>query len=287
MGAYTPGISSHIPIKQQVLSIKKTLSPPEAGDKELSSNPQHLPPTQESPPANQKPTRAVPATDFDAECVKKLRTIIAPATTAKYSSTAWKDEFRILRQTRTEQEIHSALEHYQKIFGREYTPQILSAKSFRLKFPQLVEAVKREEKRNPAVIVDPKLANCIARLKVLGWPKVASEKLPAACQISYDNFRAFQKKLDNPPPKDKHLADFLKYVRGHYLSGGGPVSFAEGWMRAAHGRVANWADWSGNVLALAFSEDSKEFRAEGHSIANKWGRGTDLWDRLMEELRDG
>lgn len=201
----------------------------------------------------------------------------------------WADEFRRLRESFTDvaegdKRIKKTLAWYVSHIGGEYVPIAACAKSFRSKFERLEAAMNRDQRDNPDVKIS-ETAESIAKRQCRknGWPKGSKDKIPAVAQISLDNLNRLVKRLAKIAKGDKpRVSAFAKKIMSNFA--GGHEGFVDRWLDKVHAQVANWSDWSGDLMPWAFSPKHKLFVSMGRGWSQDYSSGTKLWSILMEEV---
>lgn len=200
----------------------------------------------------------------------------------------WSDEFRRLRESFTnvaegDTRIKKVLAWYCKNVGGEYVPIAACAKSFRSKFERLEAAMNRDLRDNPNIEIGEQAENIAKRqCRKNGWPKGSKDKIPAVAQMSLDNAGKLLKRLSKIAKGDNRVSVFAKKVMSNFA--GGHEAFVDRWLDKVHAQVANWSDWSGDLMPWAFSPKHKLFVSMGRGWSQDYSGGTKLWSLLSEEL---
>lgn len=191
-----------------------------------------------------------------------------------------------------EERIAKTVAWYTTHIGDEYVPEAYTAASFRKKYPAIEAAMKRDA--GATVEVTPDAEVVAGRLRMLGWPKGASGRVPQAAQASLDTYRAWvtgfrrfidivkEGGVDIPPKERKRLERFMAVVWDKI-----PQSrqFVQGWLTDVHNRVAHWDDWDGDLMKFVFNPNSKRWHATGRGWAEAFCGNPDYWDRMVDIMK--
>lgn len=198
----------------------------------------------------------------------------------RWSKLDWAKQFTLLRIGCAGADCSENLEWYCAHIGDQYVPQAWSAKSFRLKYPAIICAHERWLKKNPTVEITDHAKQVFGYIKRLNWPKGSAANLPAAIQLSLDNYRKFIRPI--------HL---LSEGKGPFrlLSKG----IIHRWGEARHvvqkhfenvwRGVKKWEAWSGDIFRYVWSPAEDSVRQIGLGLAVKWGK-QNQWDELLKEI---
>ena len=155
----------------------------------------------------------------------------------------------------------------------QYTPKVYSAKSFRMKFPQLNDCMKRSLQQ--AEVEDVKVSKEVLKLQEemgLIWPmgKVEKELEAMTIQISLDRIVQFKTKLQLRIKSLSGRIDLTKVGGSDWLLWrtlqtivehiGSPILFTEGWIKWIHGVAWKWEKWKGHLDKWAFTPQSTHFK---------------------------
>lgn len=183
--------------------------------------------------------------------------------------------------------VKRALIWYRKHCGESmFVPHIEDASSFRAKFGALEQAIKRQEAEHPAPVeVTPQAKRIVERLSTLTWPQGSRSQLPQVVQKSLEAYKEWKRKCLAAQPVPDKLRGFeeelLNMVFWH------SSEFLEGWFRSVHKRVANWADWSGDLTHYTFAEDHVDFLKLGRAASERYSGSTKMWDRYLKFIHEG
>lgn len=191
-----------------------------------------------------------------------------------------------------EERITKTVAWYTTHIGDEYVPEAYTAASFRKKYPAIEAAMKRDA--GATVEVTPDAEVVAGRLRMLGWPKGASGRVPQVAQASLDTYRAWvtgfrrfidivkEGGVDMPPKERKRLERFMAVVWDKI-----PQSrqFVQGWLTDVHNRVAHWDDWDGDLMKFVFNPNSKRWHATGRGWAEAFSGNPDYWDRMVDIMK--
>lgn len=203
----------------------------------------------------------------------------------------WAREFTILRETVDKADVGKVLYWYCQNIKKPFVPLAFSAKAFRLKFPQIELAMQRDIGSD--FEISDEARNVLRRIQNLSWPKIKEDQLLQCIQISLNNYQEFIQKLQSFEVSCTFMkrAEFLPVkdlfrFSANWLNGktGSPESFVQEWMVSVHKDVANWKDWSGDIIKQAFHHEHKRFKARGRSWALEYCSDPSRWDQLMERI---
>lgn len=237
------------------------------------------------------PTKESTAENIDRIRADALHGAIAARAGRKtgWNRRKWADEFRRLRESFTDtaeggKRIKNTLAWYVANIGKEYVPVVACAKTFRTKFENLEAGLKRHQRDRPEIAVGERAENIAKRqCRKNGWPKGSRDKVPAVAQISLDNLDKFLKRIGKIAKGDKpRTAVFAKKIMSNFA--GGREGFVDRWLDKVHSQIANWSDWSGDLLPWAFRPQHKLFASMGRGWSQDYSGGTKLWSILMEEV---
>ena len=132
-------------------------------------------------------------------------------------------------------------------------------------------------------------AGVVSRLEGLSWPKGSGPQVPQAVQLSIDRYIAWQAARDRVTDDQRVAADIRVYRFGQYLQGAtpAPAAYVEAWFRRVHGRVQNWAEWSGRLSGMAWHMGHDEFQRAGRGWAEDYCGQPIRWDEFHTLLAAG
>src|SRR6185295_17314531 len=169
-------------------------------------------------------------------------------------------------------------------------------KTFYDRFADMQDKMKRTTKplitmpdKSTPVILEPEVVEIVDELKTLGWPKGSLTNLPEATARTYDAMKAMYSKLyrvkkriaegdtlqGRTPMEMRELAHYIEEVIA--VMGMHAQSAATHWMRSVHKRVANWADWSGDLKSYVFSYSNKQFLSLLADVSRRYDSGNPKW----------
>lgn len=251
-----------------------------------------LPPT--GNPATKKRT---PPSPFDVACAEGLRSAIVLSTARKqaWSRNAWSQEFSRLRDSipaDPEGRITAVLDWYtnllrlNKCIANKRIPEAYCAKSFRDKFDRIEAAMKKDQASHPEVVITPEAQTIADRLCMKAWPKGSEGDVPMVVQVSLNNLREFQTKLQNWTKAHwRHANPLVNFSKAYVLPEIADVGhFVEDWMKWVHGRIKGWDAWEGPLIRHVFHPDQKRFDALGAGWADAYAGNAKLWTQLREML---
>lgn len=244
-----------------------------------------------------KPSTAF--SQFDLACAKQLHRIVFDQLQKRnrWSSSKWADEFRLLRQTATEDQITFALDWYQSNCqnSSKKCPSLESAAGFRRHWKWLSECVDRDAPLTVTISLDAH--DLAATLRRERWPMGSDKQLGAVIQLSLDAYSAILKQTHQlwkdhkaqdaakPSPKqaDRYLL-FLEEVWKMFFTTS--KHFVERWMIEVHKSVADWSGWNGDLRSHVFTFDHPKFQRMGQRFASNYCGRDDEWNRYCQELRN-
>ena len=196
-------------------------------------------------------------------------------------------------------DIKTVMKWYISHIGEEFAPRAFSGETFREKFIRIEERMKEWNKQNILSTIQPgpsamRIAN---RLLMLCWPKGSGEDVPRATEACLSAYRRWCADRDlfvnelqmqntagtvSSRPDAKRLWRFGKQLQGGLMPP--DTFFAEKWMERVQGKVKGWNDWNGDLTAMLFKPESKEFQAMGRGYAEQWSEDPGLWDTFYEVM---
>lgn len=213
-----------------------------------------------------------------------LKVLVAARRATGGSPKAWADEFRKLRKTESVEQIDSVLIWFEKHVSEKYTPKVFSAQSFCKKFPQLIEAMGREEADWPPDLLISDDAKKIAiRLGGLYWPKDEKPDELKLIQASLNGHKAWMNACRAAKVKHPDQAGLIDCLLAF---GGDANQFAEQWVASVH-RIA-WTNeqWAGKLARHAATVKHPRFQ----KIVAGWiceYKGEGDWWSWFEKLLQG
>ena len=247
-------------------------------------------------PSHSKKKPSASVSQFDLACAKRLREGIKEQG-FKWSSSKWAEEFRLLRQQATEEQITATLEWW---FANNETkaglmPAIKSAAGFRRHFQWLTDLAT---KHAPLAEVTISLAahDLVATLRRERWPMGSDKQLATVIQLSLDAHSAILKRTyqlwqdrkaqdaAKPKPKkaDRHLLFLEELWRAFFQRS---ENFVEAWMKMIHKSVANWDAWNGDLRSHVFHFDHQKFQRMGQRFTSNYCGREEEWNQFCQEFR--
>lgn len=194
----------------------------------------------------------------------------------RWSQKKWTEQFRILRQDlNDDQRLDRVFRWYLKNVGGDYVPEALCAETFRKKFTQIERAMGRDKDAVAAEVkVSQEAKEMVDFYKNLGWPKGSKDLLPAATQLSLDNYHKFRKKLQQVKnPLVGHAEQILIKFAGGFI----PT-----WFRLVHEKWANWPKWSADLKSMTFHPNHKLFVELARGWMRDYCGNPGVYDKLLE-----
>lgn len=261
-------------------------------------------PSRQSPPGG---TTDMPFPEFGAEPDTKIKdhhtawaerlrkACVQNGWKHEWSRKKWANQFRILEDKLAKKElgrlvpgdIEKVLAWFERIAPTK-TREVQHAEHFRKSFPHLHRWATENEKVDVQVSKEAKeIADQFrGRFSNYKWPNGSGDQLDAFVQVTLTNARAFRDSLKEVAVHgDKeNMAGMLLRMRHFYFDH--PDTFTEKWVKAVYDDVKDWAGWSGNLLAMAFTGDLNQKRMD--RIGKQWATdyyGNDKqWTKLKESL---
>ena len=207
----------------------------------------------------------------------------------------WTLEFQRLRTIDgiKKSQIKRALKWYCKNIRKEHVPLILSARSFRAKFPQLEMAMQITiEKGNQVILSEVKVKDLAYDIDeecgYLRWPdknknqdsslKPVALKLIQACINEYENY---QDLLSALVPK---VSDYHNSVIDHIFGRDSIRSFVRKWMLGVHQTAWEWSGWKGNLDSYVFNFNSSRYKRYVEDVIHDFCIDSECWEILREYL---
>lgn len=170
-----------------------------------------------------------------------------------------------------EQRVESVWSFYEKNYRRIKKPNVTSGSSFAGAFAWLEDIIEREKEHQVEITDDAK--KVATNLRSSRWPKGSTDQLETAVQISLNNAKTFRQQLDESKPFHRRVSSEMPSI----------LTFVRTWFERVHHRIDGWENWNGNLTALAFKVDSKEFQQMGKQWAGEYGN-VSHWSKLMKEI---
>lgn len=234
-----------------------------------------------------KPTGAITPAHFDMAESLKAAVDKARRGAKRWNLRSWADQFRIACQDYGEDTVKNVLKWYLEHLTDEYSPVASCAKSFRYKFPRLVMAVERHQKRNPTVEVSPAAAKIAQRSVDQGWPKGVDAQIPAFAQQCLDAATKFSDCLerlskDHPDRDVKKLAEHLR--QSDFCD---PVYMTDRHLDTERRRVADWPNWSAILANHVWSPTQRHAAGVAAKVVGDRfdDEGPTVWKRLLEAVK--
>lgn len=235
-------------------------------------------------------------TEADRLIAKRLRNLVHTKT--RYVPRTKLDtdakQIKLLRAQVGDEKLQQVLTWYESNIGKPFVPQAYNGKELRAKFHKLEQAAHRSGSVNLAdVEISLRAKNIHSRLKLLTWPKGSDQLLLPAIQKSLDFWSDFRRRLvtsrnqaiaeatnrsGSPIERNKSIL-----LLNHLLNSL-PPQFVEDWYHHTQRRLVLWGDWSGNPSALVLNQYDPFFMSFGRGLVANYGRLSDLWDRIIDEL---
>lgn len=221
------------------------------------------------------PTKVQPSRNANA-LATRLRDTLADKgllKTRTISIKSWSHQFDLLLQTESLQHVRNVLKWFLENIKGQYTPKVYSAKTFRTKFPQLNNCMKRNLQQVQAETT--KVSKEVLKLqKEMGliWPMGEVEKKLEAMtiQVSFDRMVKFKERLQFRAKSLSGRIDITKAGGNEWLlwktlhavidNIGDPFLFTEGWIRWVHSVAWKWDKWKGHLDKWAFLPQSSRFQ---------------------------
>lgn len=217
----------------------------------------------------------------------------------------WAVQFQIMLNKLNYRDLLDVLNWYHTNHPKIVHKVLINGKQFKDNYDLILSFMKGSSA--PTIEVSEEARKIAADLKTMyTWAKGSAPQLPEAVQITLDSFTAFRKKLKayceaNPKQvkvgkakeKEGYTSQRVKNAPPHVWLAhtlkdviGSPESLTRAWMKEVGQSVANWPEWSGNLIAMAFNGDlsSKRFNMIGKKIASEFGASAESWEKLLEEL---
>jgi hypothetical protein len=203
----------------------------------------------------------------------------------------WPKEFSLLGKSHPVQEIEQVLDWYCKHIGKEHIPVIISAKAFREKYQQVKQAIHRSGSvpEMDSVEITEETEEIIRHLDNLGWSPPDPTKLPAAIQVSLNNYKRFRVQLMNLVDGYRHIRDAEKpthiRVAEEFLAETGPPShYVLYWFVRLSESTASLSNWKGGFANFIFRYDHPAVTRTGQQISHRYCHSYYPWQRIIENL---
>lgn len=199
-----------------------------------------------------------------------------------WSRKSWNKEFHILdRQLGTNNDlIKPTLDWYVRHRDQKFVPVCDSAKSFRLKFDRIVDAMNRIG--DQAIEPSPEALEICKGLLMWRWPDAAKQNLPRAVESSLRGFIEWKRKLKiiiNNPANSQ--SSFHNKVAGSFSSN--PITFLTRWFADIFKRRTYNESWNGEFRKDdLFSIDNPLFQNLGNRLSMEYSGRSKLWNELMD-----
>lgn len=231
-------------------------------------------------------SEAVPST-FDTTIVGRLITLLQNKKVSiqnKRARSVWPKEIAKLRREVSEERISSVFSWYERNAGLKYTPEVLCAKTFRIKFAKLESAMKRSSGGSEPVAIlpeDEKIANDIG---AWNWPAGLKKELPPFVATVRKQYQTIKAKLtahitgleqySDGRPKDHFAQTVYSLLRSMPSSGG----FVKLWVKEVHQKIlfaiGKHGEWKGSLIrthgTLLGSERFETWIASLTKSETKW-----------------
>lgn len=221
---------------------------------------------------------------FARKYAKKLMDeLLAKNKVSKGDINKWTKEIIKLKAEVGKSRLKEVLLWYIRHFTDKYTPKAYTAKTFREKFYNIEDAMNRSGGNITKVKISDTATKITAQLQDRPWPKITTQQLSEAIQISLDRLKVFvnkQKSWQEKNPKHKYF-NFSEVV----LQEMDNSVFIKRWFKGVNDRIKNWNDWSGELKGFLFSEDSKQLLLLGRNLAISFCGDSQRWDKYIETLK--
>jgi len=199
-----------------------------------------------------------------------------------------------IKDNYTKAQIKQTIDWYKKHHKEKYTPKIYKVKDLQEKFPQIIEAKKRDEESKTPAIVISKTAQTIFNTLTKNnrsWPKGSQKKLAETIQISLTNYECFFKQhkrlLKDYKTKTtavgKQVYRFAaKYLKYQFHT---PNDFIVWWFDMIWEQICNWKSWSGNLSSYVFDIDVQLLSNLGEGWAMEWCSDVQCWHRYVKAVK--
>jgi hypothetical protein len=177
--------------------------------------------------------------------------------------------------------VRKVLKWYARNCGKIAKPRITSPTQLRKCFSWLAEL---RAKDHTTVKVSPDAQRVLRHVEHMGWPKGSKEQLGAFIQKSLEGIMSFRGALGDWLLTQGDGGKVGKAAKEATDRMGGDRNFATTWVKMTHERVANWDDWSGDLMAYVFHPKHKMFTELGRGWMRSYCGDAVRWDALIEEL---
>lgn len=226
---------------------------------------------------------------FDEKASHKLQKIIQNKIKINKNSQVhkWPDIFRRIRKVDKidKTRIKNVLNWYSTNIGGTYIPVAHSASAFRDKFTRLESAMKRDKEINykKEIEISSEAKKISKKLSYLHWPKDSASLLTQTIQITLDNYTKFHKKYNKLDiSKYKGCESLYKHLKEVFIKH--PEFFTIRWMKDINNKIENWDKWNGDLIKLAFNENSKYFDSAAQIWSIEYCGSYTRWNKLKKAL---
>lgn len=223
---------------------------------------------------------------IDEDFARRLFSVLKshdPST--KGSIRAWADHFRLLGLERTEAEVERVLNWFEIHAGSRWTPSVRSARQFRSKFEQLLNAADRHEEDCPAVQVTDEARLIAGWTGDLSWPGNEKKDELVLIQRSLDGFRDWLnlvRRTKTSKPELAGICDWLLAVHGDARM------FVCSWVEQVHRTAWTNERWAGKLGRHAASARHPRFQKMISAwIAEYKGTRGDWWSWFDQNFLKG
>lgn len=164
----------------------------------------------------------------------------------------WSDELSVLRRAVDDERIDKLISWLSDHLGDKFTPACRSARSFRMKFLRLEEAMLRASSVEEAPAITAEVKRIIHDLGLI-WPNKEGEEELLCAQRTFSFYSMFLEHLLKRKQNGDRTCSFLF----------GELPFApdflRGWMVRLHCMAYEWKDWPKNLQGFHASYGSAHF----------------------------
>ena len=227
----------------------------------------------------------------DLAHAKFLRSIVVDKLQkgARWSSSKWAEEFRLLKKTVHEDKVAAALVWFDANCQLPNLPPIESATSFRRHFNWLCQCMSKDKRKKVEISADAQ--DVTQRLLKLTWTKVTNAEVATAVQLSLEAYDSFfqivlslvktRKQRTTPHKSDWYLLFLESFVNGYLVDS---RHFVERWMTSIHQGFDRWEGWNGDLMAQVFSFQHQRFQRVARSWAKLQGFLDSDWDSFVQDV---
>lgn len=226
--------------------------------------------------------------DWATKSAKRLKDALASSgkLQTRPSIQTWAQEFWRLSSTTPTDRIDWVLNWYIDHIQDPYVPRAFSAVSFRRKYAQIIQAMKRagvsekQDHEKHARITERLLGD----IYPIGWPFNTPTMILHAISASVANYEDWRGRVSRVAEGSDRLARFA----AHVLNRSGPTIIAmSAWWRAAHGEAHNRPSWSGDLSPYIWAVGSERVNAMGRQLSAEYSGSCLLWNELCEVIDAG